>query len=77
MKRIPGLIDEVSGSQTVLFDTQVSELARKGKLEALRVESAPFRVAALLHALTFFVVYMARSSGAHTERAGLMHFRKY
>jgi hypothetical protein len=77
MKRIPGLIDEVSGSRTVLFDTQVSELARKGKLEALRVESAPFRVAVLLHALTFIVVYMARSSGAHAERAGLMNVWKY
>jgi hypothetical protein len=68
MKRIPGLIDEVSGSRTGLFDTQVSELARKGKLEALGVESAPFRVAVLLHALAFFVVSMARSSGAHPQK---------
>jgi hypothetical protein len=68
MKRIPDLIDEVSGSRTGLFDTQVSELARKGKLEALGVESAPFRVAVLLHALAFFVVSMARSSGAHPQK---------
>jgi hypothetical protein len=46
----------------------VSELARKGKLEALRVESALFRVAVLLHALALFVVCIARSSGAYLQK---------